>query len=95
MGHNGPEQVTYRDDNCLWAVCMLDGEGVGDWGDECSVNGGDGERLVSKHFSNLFLKALTEGVVTTETGSLFQYFTSLTENADPFLRRWLALWKNL
>ncbi len=22
--------------------------GVGEWGDECSVNGGDGERLLSK-----------------------------------------------
>ncbi len=26
------------------------------------------------------------GAVTTETGSLFQYFTSLTENANPLLR---------
>ncbi len=30
--------------------------------------------------SNLFLKTLTEGAVTTEAGSLFQYFTTLTEN---------------
>ncbi len=27
-------------------------------------------------FSNLFLKILTEGAVTTEAGSLFQYFTN-------------------
>ncbi len=30
-----------------------------------------------------FLQPLTEGAVTTETGSLFQYFTALTKNADP------------
>ncbi len=29
-------------------------------------------------FYNLFLKTLTEGAVTTEAGSLFQYFTTLT-----------------
>ncbi len=33
--------------------------------------------------SNRFLKILTEGAVATEAGSLFQYFTILTENADP------------
>ncbi len=38
------------------------------------------------------LKKLTEGAVTTEAGSLFQYFTTLIENADPLLRRWLAPW---
>ncbi len=53
------------------------GGGVGEWGDECSVNGGDGETLLSK-------RSLTS--VTTEAGSLFQYFTTPTENADPFLR---------
>ncbi len=41
-------------------------------------------------FSNRFLKTVTEGAVATEAGSLFQYFTTLTENADPLLRRWLA-----
>ncbi len=34
-------------------------------------------------FSNRFLKTLTEGAITTEAGSLFQYFTTLTENAGP------------
>ncbi len=33
-------------------------------------------------FSNLFLKILTEGAVTTEAESLFQYFTPLAEKAD-------------
>ncbi len=42
--------------------------------------------------SNRFLKTFTEGAVTTEAGSLFQYFTTLTENADPLLRRRLAPW---
>ncbi len=51
------------------------GGGVEEWGDESSV----------QTFSNLFLKALTEGAVTTEAGSLFQYFTNLTENAVPVL----------
>ncbi len=46
-------------------------------------------------FSNLFLKKLAEGAVTTEAGSLFQYFTTLTKNADPLLRRWLAPWSAL
>ncbi len=45
--------------------------------------------------SNRFLKTLTEGAVTTEAGSLLQYFTTLTENADPLLRRWLAPWSTL
>ncbi len=42
-----------------------------------------------------FLKTLTEGAGTTEAGSLFQYFTTLTENAGPLLRRWLAPWSIL
>ncbi len=42
-----------------------------------------------------FLKTLTEGAVTTEGGSLFQYFTTLTENAGPLLRWWLAPWSTL
>ncbi len=51
-----------------------------DWGDERSV----------QTFYNLFLKPLTEGAVTAETGSLFQHFTALTEKADPLLRRQLV-----
>ncbi len=35
-------------------------------------------------FSSRFLKALTVGAVTMEAGSLFQYFPTITENADPF-----------
>ncbi len=46
-------------------------------------------------FSSRLFKKLTEGDVTTEAGSLFQYFTTLTENADPFRRRWLAPWSTL
>ncbi len=38
---------------------------------------------------NLFLVVFIEGDVTTEAGSLFQYFTTLTEKTDPFFRRWL------
>ncbi len=39
-----------------------------------------------------FLENITEEAVTTETVSLLQYFTTLTENADPLLRWWLAPW---
>ncbi len=46
-------------------------------------------------FSNIFFKTSTEGAVTTEAGSLFQYFTTLTEKADPLLRRWLVPWTTL
>ncbi len=63
--------------------------------------GWEGERLVGvsvqsmgevgKDFCPNFLKTLTEGAVTTEAGNLFQYFTTLTENADPLLRRWSTL----
>ncbi len=35
-------------------------------------------------FSNL-LKMLTEGTTTTENGSLFQYFATLNEKAEPFI----------
>ncbi len=63
------------------------GGGGENWGDECSVNGEDGETS-----SNLFLKMLMNRAVTTEAGSLFQYFTTLTEMADPLLRRWLIPW---
>ncbi len=67
------------------------GGGLGNWGDESSVNGEDGVRLLS----NLFLKILSEGAVTTEVGSLFQYFKTLTEKADPLLWRWLVPWSAL
>ncbi len=70
-------------------------EGVRKWGDECSVNGGDGEKASVQAFSNLFLKTLTEVAITAEAGSLFQYFTTLIENADRLLRRWLAPWSIL
>ncbi len=53
------------------------------WGDERSVNVGDGEMLVSKLSPTFFLKPLTEGAVTTETGSLFQHFSALTEKTAP------------
>ncbi len=42
-----------------------------------------GKRLLSKLSPTVFLEALTEGDVPTEAGRLFQYFTTLTENADP------------
>ncbi len=59
--------------------------------------GGVGERgkISVKTFSNLFLKALTERAVTTEAGKLFQYFTTLTENAERPLQQWFAHWSTL
>ncbi len=70
--------VTYKDDNYYWMLCRWE------WGGE--------KKTPVQTFSNRFLKTLTEGTVTSEAGSLFQYFTTLTENADPLLRRWLAPW---
>ncbi len=70
-----------------WCAVVMGG--VGKWGDECSVNWGDSVQT----FSNLFLKTLTEGAATAEAGSLFPYFTTLTENADPLLRRLRATLK--
>ncbi len=42
------------------------------------------------NFLQPFLETLTEGAVTTKAGNLLKYFTTLTENADPLLRRRLA-----
>ncbi len=49
--------------------------GVGEWGNECSVKEGYGETLLSK----VSLKILTEGVMKTETVSLFQCFRAPIE----------------
>ncbi len=45
--------------------------GKGEWGDECSVNGGDGGKTSVQTFSNLFLKKLTEGAAPTKPGAYF------------------------
>ncbi len=40
------------------------GESVGKWGDECSVNGGEGERLLAKlspTFENIDRKSCNDG----------------------------------
>ncbi len=51
-------------------------------------------RMIGKNFCPNFLQPLlenlTEGAVTAKAGSLFQYFTNLTEKADPLLRWWLV-----
>ncbi len=67
-----------------WCTCEKRGGGCDN---ECSVNGGDGERLLSKLSPAV---SLTEEAITTEAGSLLLYLTNPTENADPHLRRWLA-----
>ncbi len=43
-------------------------------------------RKLSMSTLSPILKILAEGSSTTEAGSLFQYFTTLTENVDPLLR---------
>ncbi len=43
---------------------------------DCSING-----EVRQIDSKLFLKMLTEGCITTEVGSVSQYYTNLTEKA--------------
>ncbi len=62
------------------------GEGVREFGRSDFSQWG---KTSAQTFYNLFLKRPTEGGVTTEAGSLFQYFTTLTEKADPLLRQWL------
>ncbi len=47
---------------------------------------------MGKDFCPNFLQPFLENI---DRGSLFQYFTTLTENADPLLRRWLAPWSTL
>ncbi len=42
------------------------------------------------NFLQPFLENIDRRSCTTEAGSLVQYFTALTENAGPLLRRWLA-----
>ncbi len=59
VGHNGPEETTYIKQGVGLRIDMITvngwcaggkvGRGVGKrGGDECSVNGGGGERLLSK-----------------------------------------------
>ncbi len=52
---------------------------------QCSVNGGDGERFLSKTFSNLCLTILTEGGVKTEAGSLISKWPSLSIGSGSYL----------
>ncbi len=51
-------------------------------------------RKIGKNFCPNFphplLENLTEETVTAKGGILFQYFTNLTEKADPLLRWWLV-----
>ncbi len=69
----------------------MGGVQVGRGGGVFSQWGGWG-KATAKIFSKRFMKTLTESAVTTESGSLFQYFTTLTESADPLLQWWLAPW---
>ncbi len=69
-------------------------EGLGNRDNDISVSGENGETSVHT-FSNLFLKMLIEGAVTTEAGNLFQLFTALNEKFDSLLWRWLFLWSAL
>ncbi len=50
MGHNEPEETseTYGDGDCKWVGCRWDFWGLGDWGDESSVNEEDGEIRLPK-----------------------------------------------
>ncbi len=51
-------------------------------------------REMGKNFCPNFLQPFLEYIdrrsCNDEAGSLFQYFTTLIENADSLLRRWLA-----
>ncbi len=52
--------VTYRDDNCLWGYAGGMGW-VGKWGDVCSGNGGDGERLLQSFLENIDRESCSDG----------------------------------
>ncbi len=60
-------------------VWKLDGGEEG-CGDDFNSIGGYGKSPIQTS-TNLVLKTLIEEAVTTEAGSLFQYFTTLTEKA--------------
>ncbi len=87
MGHNGPEKTKYIDQGVGSHIEMITVNGgvqvgfgvVEQWGDMCLVI--EGKTSVFT-FSNLLLKSLTEGAVRTESGSLFQYCTTLTETCS-------------
>ncbi len=57
------------------------------WIGDMSVQSGDRWEKTSVQTFSIFLKILTEGAVTTEACSLFQYFTTLTGMAYPLLCR--------
>ncbi len=80
VGHNGPEETTYIKQGVGLHIEVIT---VNWWWERWG-------KTSDQTLSTLFLKALTEGAVTTEAESLFQYFTTLTENADTLLWRWLA-----
>ncbi len=50
MGHNGPDETTYIKQGVGLHIEMITFNGwcAGGKGGECSINGGDGERLLSK-----------------------------------------------
>ncbi len=75
-------------------ACSSGDGALGNRGDEISVNGQDGDKILPT-VANLFLKILTEVAVATEAGCLFQYYTTLTEKAAPLLWWWLVHWSTL
>ncbi len=77
------------------SAMQFGGGRLGNWSDEISLNGKDWEKKIVHIFFKPFLEILTVGYVTTEVGSLFQYFTTLTEKTDPLFRRWLVPWSSL
>ncbi len=90
VGHNGPEETIYIKQGVGSHIEMITVKGwcAGGKGGGVSVQSlGRWGKISVPTSSNRFLKTLTEGAVTMEAGSLFQYFTTLTENADPLLRR--------
>ncbi len=76
--------ATYRGGDYYWVACSSGG-GLRNWGDEISVKMGK----MGKHFCPHFLQRLPENVDRRSCNGggrgLFQYFTTLTENADPLL----------
>ncbi len=99
--------LTSRSGSYLWVPCRWEGE---KWSDphpndtripwmrypgQLKVVAGETGKDLCPNLIQPFLEYFNEGAVTTEGGSLFQYFTTLTEKADSLLRRWLSPWSTL
>ncbi len=78
--------------NCLWVVCRWDGGRIGKWWVECSVNGWDGEELLSKAFPTFPWKNWQkEPYLQLQCAEQRERAYYLSELLDPWLM-WIQGW---